>query len=256
MRRSLLIFLLLSAVGCAGFPQPGQDAPGPLSAEEKPNLLNRQIVAAQERSARLEVQSAQLAEQVKTLGNVVRELQGQQSRLEEQIEKLRRELMAAKPASPPPGPPRPPVSSAIAPPRASPRLASLSPERAYNLAYRSVREKKSREAVTLFREFLQRHPRNPLAANAQYWLGESHYDLSEYTPALEAFEKVLRLHPTSRKVPDALYMRGQTFLRMKNPRQAALEFEKLIERFPRHPLTDKAKSQLKTLNLSGNNVQR
>lgn len=256
MRRSLLVLLLLSAAGCGGFPRAEGDAPASSLAEEKPSILHRQVVAAQERSARLEVQVAQLAEQVRTLGNVVRELQGQRIRMEEQIERLRRELIGAKTVPPPPPVPRPSASGAGAPPRSSSRMASLSPEGAYNLAYRAVRERKSREAVSLFLEFLRRHPSNPLAANAQYWLGESHYDLSEYTPALEAFEKVLRLHPASRKVPDALYMRGLTFLRLKNPRLAALEFEKLIERFPRHALTERAKNQLRTLNLSGNNVQR
>ncbi|OGL61095.1 MAG: hypothetical protein A3J27_02130 [Candidatus Tectomicrobia bacterium RIFCSPLOWO2_12_FULL_69_37] len=262
MRRSLVVLLLLSSAGCAGFPQSGQDVPAPSSAEEKPNILQRQIVAAQERSARLEVQTNQLANQVKTLGNVVRELQGQQSRMEEQIEKLRREMMAAKPMPPsPPAPPsplapRPPAAGGGTPPSGPSRLASLPPEDAYNLAYRAVRQRQSREAVSLFQEFLRRHPTNPLVANARYWLGESHYDLSEYTPALEAFEKVLGLHPSSRKVPDAIYMRGLTFLRLKKPREAALEFEKLIERFPRHPLTERAKRQLRTLNLSGNNVQR
>jgi tol-pal system protein YbgF len=213
-------------------------------------------VAAQERGARLEVLTSQLAEQVKTLGGVVRELQTQQSRLEEQIEQLRRDAMAAKTAPAPPAPSLPPVSSTGTPSPSLTRLASLPPERAYNLAYRAMREKKSREAISLFQEFLRRHPKNALAANAQYWLGESHYDLKEYIPALEAFGMVLQRHPASRKVPDALYMSGLTYLRLKNPRQAALEFEKLIERFPRHSLTEKAKGQLRTLNLSGNNVHR
>lgn len=255
MRRSLLILLLLGGMaGCGGLPQGGQGASVPAPADE--NLLRRQVVAAQERSARLEVQVSQLSEQVKTLGSVVRELQGQQGRLEEQIGGLRRDLMAAKPASPPSAPPRSPASGAAIPPSASPRLASLTPEQAYNVAYRAVREKKSREAVPLFQEFLQRFPANPLTANAQYWLGESLYDLKEYRAALEEFEKVLQLHSTSRKVPDALFMRAMAFLRMQNPRQAALEFEKLIEHFPRHPLTEKAKGQLRTLNLSGNNIHR
>ena len=118
-------------------------------------------------------------------------------------------------------------------------------QEAYNLAYRAIRQRKSEEAILLFRNFLRRFPKSRLAANAQYWLGESYYDLKEYPASLEEFQKVLLRYPRSRKVPDALFKRALTYNRMKNPRSAALEFEKLIEKYPRHPLSQKASGRLR-----------
>ncbi len=90
-----------------------------------------------------------------------------------------------------------------------------------------------------FRDFLARFPKSKLAGNAQYWLGESYYDLREYPASLEEFNKVVKRYPKSRKVPDAYYKRGLTYLRMKDPRRAALEYEKLIENYPKHRLFEK-----------------
>ncbi|MEE9257245.1 MAG: tetratricopeptide repeat protein, partial [bacterium] len=69
--------------------------------------------------------------------------------------------------------------------------------------------------------------------------------LKEYPASLEEFQKVLLRYPRSRKVPDALFKRALTYNRMKNPRSAALEFEKLIEKYPRHPLSQKASGRLR-----------
>ncbi len=268
MRQTIWSFLLLLGVSaCAAAPQrAGESAPSGLPPEEQVHL-RRQIVAAQEQSARLEVQMSQFAQQLKTLANMVRQLQNQQNKLEDQLDRLRRELLAPK-LTPAPSPaPRPqatappqtkeaPAKEERRPPSGGEQSMALPPEQAYNRAYRAAREKRSKEAILHFREFLERYPANRLAANAQYWLGESHYDLGEFRSALEELQKVVQRYPKSHKVPDALFKRGVTFLQIKDPRQAALEFEKLIEQFPQHPLTEKAKGQLRTLNLSGNNLRR
>jgi len=266
----VLLLGVLSA--CAGLP-PGGEAPprAEAASSASQDLLQRQVVTAQEQSARLEVKVSQFSTQLKTLASVVREIQNRQSALEDRIEHLRRELLsrrvppapkaAPKPkprraAKKPPPPPPKPARRARAPRMPTKTLASLTPQEAYNRAYRAIREKKNTEAILHFQDFLKRFPRNRLAANAQYWLGESYYDLKKFPTALEEFEKVVMVYPQSRKVPDALYKRGLTYLRLKDSRKAALEFEKLLERFPNHPLTEKARGQLRTLGQAGNNLRR
>lgn len=136
------------------------------------------------------------------------------------------------------------------PPSTMPASTSSSPQEAYNQAYRAVREKKNKQAIVLFRNFIRRFPTNRLAANAQYWLAEGYYDMRDYPTSLAEFQKVVSRYPKSRKVPDAIYKSGLTQLRMKDPHRASVEFEKLINRFPNHPLTQRARRQLQALRQS------
>lgn len=267
MRKNLLLlfipFLLFS---CASLPEGEETSGGASSAQESETLLSRQVVAAQEQSAKLEVRLAEFEKKVTVLGKIVRRLTQRQSEAEGRIDRLARGGVSRS-YSPPPAPrkkktkktarsvrrPAPRAPAPKAPAKARPAAASKAPagsgpvsmQEAYNLAYRAIRQRKSEEAILLFRNFLRRFPKSRLAANAQYWLGESYYDLKEYPASLEEFQKVLLRYPRSRKVPDALFKRALTYNRMKNPRSAALEFEKLIEKYPRHPLSQKAGGRLR-----------
>jgi len=235
-------------------------------------LLSRQVVSAQEQGARLEVRLSDFEKKIGTLGQLVRKLAKQQNGLEERIERLQRTSgaiektpsapriqKASRPRTPnkkTPQPRREKKKSTAKARRFITTKAILTAQESYNIAYRSIRARKSEEAILYFRSFLRQFPKNKLAANAQYWLGESYYDLREYPAALEEFKKVLTRYPNSRKGPDAYYKRALTYLRIKNPRLAALEFEKLIEEFPKDRLTEKAKKRLRTLHQAGISTQR
>lgn len=265
-----LAIVLLALSACASIPEE-ESATAP-TEQPSETLLSHQVVAAQEQSVRLEVRLSEFEKKIGTLGQLVRKLAKQQNGLEERIERLHRgDGATGKAPSPPrvrsatrPGaqqktssPPRRGKSQSAAKARQSISTSSaLTAQESYNIAYRSIRARKSEEAILHFRSFLRRFPNNKLAANAQYWLGESYYDLKEYPAALEEFGKVLTRYPNSRKAPDAYYKRALTYLRIKNPSLAALEFEKLIEEFPKDRLTEKAKSRLRTLQQAGINTPR
>jgi tol-pal system protein YbgF len=136
------------------------------------------------------------------------------------------------------------------------KRSSLSPQEAYSRAYRSIREKKNKKAILQFREFLRQFPKSRLAANAQYWLGESYYDMRNFPTSLKEFQKVISRYPGSRKVPDALYKKGVTYLSLKNSGKATRAFKTLIKRYPKHPLTEKARNWLLALNNRGNAKRR
>jgi tol-pal system protein YbgF len=82
-------------------------------------------------------------------------------------------------------------------------------------------------ARELFTEFLQKFPRDELAANAQYWLGESWYSERKWNDAIAEFQKVLKEYKTSEKVPDALLKIGMSFQAQNDCRNALLFFEEL-----------------------------
>ena len=82
------------------------------------------------------------------------------------------------------------------------------------------------------------------------------YDMKEYHSALDEFKKAITRYPKNHKVPAAFFKRGLTYLRLDNPRGAALEFEKLLDDFPSHPLTKKAREQVRSLKLPGNSLRK
>src|SRR5256885_1945544 len=92
------------------------------------------------------------------------------------------------------------------------------------LAAEQGQTQKSRE---LFEEFLQKFPKDELAPNAQYWLGESYYAEKKWNDAIVEFQKVLKDHKGSEKVPDALVKIGMCFQAQGDCQNAMLFYEEV-----------------------------
>ena len=60
------------------------------------------------------------------------------------------------------------------------------------------------EAIESFSTFIESHPGSDLADNAQYWIGESYYDLKNYSQAWVEMNKLLQNYPKGNKVEDAM----------------------------------------------------
>jgi tol-pal system protein YbgF len=83
--------------------------------------------------------------------------------------------------------------------------AKEQPEALYQGALDALRrDKDPASALEQFRTFLKAHPHHSLAANAQYWTGESLQVLVRHEEAVAAFLRLLHDHPRSEKVPWAL----------------------------------------------------
>src|SRR6266478_2698990 len=74
----------------------------------------------------------------------------------------------------------------------------------YNLAHQKLDQGQPAKARDLLQDFLNRYPKDELAANAQYWLGETYYAEKKWNDAIVEFQKVLKEYKGSDKVPDAL----------------------------------------------------
>ena len=64
----------------------------------------------------------------------------------------------------------------------------------YNLARQKLDAGQPAQARPLLQDFLNRYPKDELAANAQYWLGESYYGEKKWNDAIVEFQKVLKDH--------------------------------------------------------------
>ena len=79
------------------------------------------------------------------------------------------------------------------------------------------------------KDFLTKFPKDELAPNAQYWLGETWYSEKKWNDAIVEFQKVLKDYKGSDKVPDALLKIGMSFQAQGDCQNATLFFEEVIQ---------------------------
>ena len=99
-------------------------------------------------------------------------------------------------------------------------------------------------ALNGFSQFLQQYPTSPLAANAQYWVGECYYSQRQFAQAILEFERVASQYPSSEKVPAALLKIGYSNLELENPAAARAMFRQIVRSYPKSPEAAKAYARL------------
>jgi tol-pal system protein YbgF len=102
-------------------------------------------------------------------------------------------------------------------------------------------------AREIFSKFLEQYPQHDLAANAHYWIGETHYSEKSYEPAILAFQDVIKNYPTKDKVPAAMLKQAMAFNAIKDTKSARYVLKKLGEAFPKSDEAIKAKELLKEI---------
>jgi tol-pal system protein YbgF len=131
-----------------------------------------------------------------------------------------------------------PVPDGALPP-AAPRGQSVaatgqagSPRELYDVAYAHVLRKEYERAEMSFREFLQSYPRDRLAADATFWLGESYFQRRRYREAAEQFLKISRDYPKANKGADSLLKLGMSLNGLGARDQACATFAKVGVDYP------------------------
>ena len=99
----------------------------------------------------------------------------------------------------------------------------------YSLARQKLDLGQIPRARELLQDFLARYPKDELAPNAQYWLGETYYSEKRWNDAIVEFQKVLKDHKSSDKVPDALLKIGMSFQAQGDCKNAELFFDEVVQ---------------------------
>jgi tol-pal system protein YbgF len=159
----------------------------------------------------------------------------------------------------PPGTVVPPPPVGLRPPGAppAPSLASATPDvlpagsatAQYNFAFGLLKQAAYPRAEQALKEFIRKHPRDTLAGNAQYWLGETYYARGRYTEAAASFAEGYKNYPKGAKAPDELLKLAMALDRAKQRRNACVALAQLEHDFP-HPgaaLKERAKAEKKRL---------
>lgn len=225
---------------------------------------------AREQTGEADRQRVELSRRLDALAKTVAALGTRVDELSARVDNgpaRQRPVPPGAPSSRPPVPPqtasRPPAGNGITPgtPPAPRQSSSVGAQDVYQAAYIDYSKGTYPLAIAGFREFLRRYPDNPLAGNAQYWIGEAHLGLArEYansgqsdrsTQALEQavqeFRKVVANYPRGDKAPTALYKEGLALIDLKQPAAAQARLQYLVDTFPQAPEAPLAKEQLLSL---------
>ena len=155
----------------------------------------------------------------------------------------------------PPGPPQfapEPTSAAAGGSFRPPSVGALPPGSAsdqYNFAFGLIKQADYPAAEGALRSFVQQHPNDPLAGNAQYWLGETYYQRERFADAASAFAEGYKRYPKGTKAPDNLLKLGMSLARANQKQNACLAFAQLDHDFPSSGSTikERAKDEKKKL---------
>lgn len=122
-----------------------------------------------------------------------------------------------------------------------PSVNAGNPRDLYETAYGYLLQQDYGAAEAAFDEFLRRFPQDRLAADAQYWLGETLYVQRRYKPAGQAFLAVIERHKTSAKVPNSLLKLAQS-LDQLGQKDCGI-YAELESRYPNAPADVRVKAR-------------
>jgi tol-pal system protein YbgF len=133
----------------------------------------------------------------------------------------------------PPGVPiaPPELASAAAPPTVR-SMPSGSTSEQYNHAFGLLKQADYPAAEVALKAFVEQHPNDPMAGNAQYWLGETFYTRGRYAEAASAFAEGYKRYPKSSKAADELLKLGMSLGRANQKQNACVVLAQLDHDFP------------------------
>ena len=211
----------------------------------------------EQRLARVEQQlesqrNAQLLQQLVTLEEQLRDLQGQLEQQQNTIRRLEkrqrdvyleldqlRNQQQSSVSTPTPVPPaetlptpvitQQPDTDAPAPVSVDQALAE---QGAYDDIYALIRAKQYPQAIEALGQFLQTYPEGKYAANAYYWLGQLYSINQNFTDAETALMQVVDNFPNHHKRPDALVKLGILYAQQAQLDKARQFLQQVLDTYP------------------------
>jgi tol-pal system protein YbgF len=222
----------------------GAPPPSGVTAPSGPGALN-----IEERLSNLEDQMRQLTGRIEELSNNIDQISGRLDKLSSDVD-LRLSALEHGGAAPsatsgampprggtPPGtlgqlPAAPPAGAQ--PVAAAPQsdLPQGSSQDQYNYAFGLLRRGDFPGAEQAFRAYIAKYPKDPLAGNAQYWIGETYYARKDWNNASIAFAEAYQKYPKNNKAPDDLLKLGMSLGNLGQKANACSAFARLERDFP------------------------
>lgn len=122
---------------------------------------------------------------------------------------------------------------------------------AYQQNFNLVRQGRYDDAINGFTQFIQQYPQSKLVPNAEFWMGESHYQQRDFHGALVNYKAVVENYPDSSKAPDAWLKMGYAQYEMKDWKAARKSLQTVISKFPDSRSARFAKQRLQQMKIEG-----
>ncbi len=138
-----------------------------------------------------------------------------------------------------PGPPAPPPAAAI-----TGVVDPAAESRVYEAAQSQRRIGNYQGAIVALQNFIRQYPRSSLAPRAQYWIGDSYFNLRDFKLAIAAQQILIRTYPDSPSVREALLNIASSQIEMGESIAGRRSLEDLVAKYPTSEAADKARRRL------------
>jgi tol-pal system protein YbgF len=126
-------------------------------------------------------------------------------------------------------------------------MAPISADTLYQNALRDYTSGNYALSRQEFSDYIKNFPKNDLASNAQFYLGEIAYTQGDYKAAIAAYETVLQNYPQSFKLGASLLKKGMAELELGRRTSATRDLRGVIRRFPGSDEAHRAEAKLREL---------
>lgn len=118
--------------------------------------------------------------------------------------------------------------------------------RAYEAAQGLRRAGNYQGAIVAFQNFIKQYPKSNLAPRAQYWIGDSYFNLRDYKLAIGSQQTLLKTYPDSPTAPDAMLNIASSQIEMGEATGGRKTLEELVAKYPVSEAAEKAKRRIAT----------
>ena len=154
-------------------------------------------------------------------------------------------------------PAAPTGAATTAPPSAPPPAVAVAnvdsgaETRAYEAAQAQRRLGNYQGAIVAFQNFIKLHPKSTLAPRAQYWIGDSYFNLRDFKLAIASQQVLLKTYPDSPTVPDSMLNIASSQIEMGESANGRKMLEDLVAKYPVSEAAEKARRRMAAFNAPG-----
>jgi tol-pal system protein YbgF len=192
--------------------------------------------------------STQLSAQIQSLNDSVDELKTRIANLTTQMQAIQNQMqnvngMPAQPGGAPPPNQGPGGQAGMQMP--APQTPQAPPvDQLYQSGLRDYNSAKYTVAASEFGDVVHYYPQDPLAGNAQFYLGEISYRQGKFPAAVKYYDAVLEQFSGNPLAPAAELRKGQSLIEMGQKDAGVRELRTLIQRYPQTPEAQQGRSAL------------